>query len=122
PATSTLTAPPECSLAGSAVPSQTRPPPNRNTPRLPARMVRTLTGSRQVAFGEFLQELRHAARAEVVEAHPARHDRDAGHLVVHLTAVLLELGGRLGAHRLTRRSEILGHQAVDDLDARPPAH
>ena len=80
------------------------------------------TESRPVAFGELLQKLRHATRAEVVEAHPARHDRDAGHLAVHLTAVLLELGGRLGAHRLARCSEVLGHQAVDDLDARPPAH
>src|SRR5271165_5872332 len=56
------------------------------------RLSRFGTESRPVAFGELLQKLRHAARAEVVEAHPARHDRDAGHLVVHLTAALLELG------------------------------
>jgi energy-coupling factor transporter ATP-binding protein EcfA2 len=73
-------------------------------------------------LGEFLQESRHTASTEVVVAHPARRDRDSRHLVVHRADVSLELSRGLGVHGLSGGGEVLGHYAVDDLDAGPSAY
>lgn len=65
---------------------------------------------------------REPAGAEVVVAHPVRDDRDARHLVVHVAAVLLELGGRFGAHAFPGGGQVFLDHAVDDRDASPAAY